>query len=750
MNTDAITTQDERQGLTQRAFLYHAGVFSFYLILSAIYFYEAFTRGVVLADTGDAVNYFYPLHMLADSIISGGELPLWNPHVFSGMPLMGAHQPGLMYPPTLTLLVLMGPKWSFNLDFILHYALGAYFTFLFIRSLTRNDMVALFAGLSMGFLGYFHINPDHLSILRSSVWLPLMLFIVTLMRPSPRLSHAALLAMAMALQFLAGHAQTVVYSQMLVMAYAVFLYLDGGRGDRKLFALGIGMAVIGSLLLSLPQLIATLELMGLSVRASAATADFTAVASYSLTRLPMMLLPAMEGAYSCYVGLFTLFGALAVLSRPEGDRRVYFWSGAALVFLVLSLGHNSPLYALLGHLPVYGQFRGAERHWLEIQMALVVLMSLGLKRVSQGRSMSWWMAGWMGAGLILVLAVGAAYGPGLGSPVVYLPLMLALMYLAAVTAIAMKQKPRLIYALFIVLAMEAASERPDLAYWDAVREEVLVKRPASVLSVMGRGNHGRIGFFSSHSAPGELGVSSIAPASLGVGMLGGYDPFAPGDYTELLGMDLNGEIRGGGGGLVKSNALLSMLGVRHLVLCGAEEQAADHRYMRLMQVRGCGFYMNMRALPRAYLPLRAEEARGVAEVRERFMREVADPGRVAFLSSDELSSIGLASKAGREFKGGSARIIAYRANSVEIEADMKGRGLLVLADQFYPGWRVYVDGSESRVLRVNGVLRGVLLPGGRHMVSFAYKPVHIYMAALAAALLWPVFLLLGMGVIRRK
>ena len=70
-----------------------------------------------------------------------------------------------------------------------------------------------------------------------------------------------------------------------------------------------------------------------------------------------------------------------------------------------------------------------------------------------------------------------------------------------------------------------------------------------------------------------------------------------------------------------------------------------------------------------------------------------------------------------------AEIVHYSNQSVTIRAFLNSAGLLVLADSFYPGWRVYVDGKEKKVLRANLFFRAVPLSEGEHTVEFRYRPL---------------------------
>jgi len=72
-----------------------------------------------------------------------------------------------------------------------------------------------------------------------------------------------------------------------------------------------------------------------------------------------------------------------------------------------------------------------------------------------------------------------------------------------------------------------------------------------------------------------------------------------------------------------------------------------------------------------------------------------------------------------------AEIIAYQDTRVVIEASAAQRGLLILGDQFHPGWKAYLDGQPTAVLRVNHVVRGVVLPPGEHQVVFRFAPASL-------------------------
>ena len=59
---------------------------------------------------------------------------------------------------------------------------------------------------------------------------------------------------------------------------------------------------------------------------------------------------------------------------------------------------------------------------------------------------------------------------------------------------------------------------------------------------------------------------------------------------------------------------------------------------------------------------------------------------------------------------------------MEIDARLTRPGVVVLGDNWFPGWKAKVDGRSADVERVDYVLRGVAADPGRHRVEFTYEP----------------------------
>ncbi len=87
---------------------------------------------------------------------------------------------------------------------------------------------------------------------------------------------------------------------------------------------------------------------------------------------------------------------------------------------------------------------------------------------------------------------------------------------------------------------------------------------------------------------------------------------------------------------------------------------------------------------------------------------------------------------------GTPVITRYDNDRVEIRANLRSAGILVLNDVWHPNWTMTVDGAPGYLGRVDEAFRGVALPAGPHVVEMRYEPRTLLMArrlSLAALLL---------------
>src|SRR5262249_3395131 len=94
-------------------------------------------------------------------------------------------------------------------------------------------------------------------------------------------------------------------------------------------------------------------------------------------------------------------------------------------------------------------------------------------------------------------------------------------------------------------------------------------------------------------------------------------------------------------------------------------------------------------------------------------------------------------------------IIADKKNQVMIETDNEQEGLLILSDNYYPGWSATIDGNPVEILRANHTMRAVGVPAGAHVVSFRFAP-KIFRASITISVVSSFIVFLALIFLRRS
>jgi len=176
---------------------------------------------------------------------------------------------------------------------------------------------------------------------------------------------------------------------------------------------------------------------------------------------------------------------------------------------------------------------------------------------------------------------------------------------------------------------------------------------------------------------------------------------------------------------------LDMLATRWIVADAA------HRWpvrvaQRLRPVGDAGtmrLWENLQSLPRAYLVPRHEVVRDPDRALALVQQGDFDP-RTLVLVDREI-----------EWRLGGVppptEAIAWEELSPQrarLRVQSPAPTVLVLADLYWPGWRVTVDGEQRPVLRADYLFRGVAVEPGDHEVEFSYAPASLRIGALLSLL----------------
>lgn len=368
------------------------------ILLSPFVLYWRATLGLGMFFFGDIARFFFPTRVLYADALAAGRLPLWQPEILMGLPLLAEMQTGALYPLHLFLYRLLPVDLALSYDILLHLAFLGAGVFLFARQRGISTAGALIAALTLMLGGFSTARITHPNVLSVAAWLPWLLYLYELWRAGWHRTFVwALLVLSFALQWLGGHPQFALINCLTFVVYVLAMQVvmprraasENGRDFlslvRRASVVLVPFAALGlGALIASAQLLPTFEFAQQSVRAGGVDEEFFTTFSFNPLYLALLGAPFLRGnpypntsvEVIAYVGILPLLlAASALVLRRE--RETWFWALLALGALLLALGGYTPLYPALRGLPLFNLFRVPARFLLPFALALALLAGFG-------------------------------------------------------------------------------------------------------------------------------------------------------------------------------------------------------------------------------------------------------------------------------------------------------------------------------------------------------------------------------------
>ncbi|MBL7161762.1 MAG: YfhO family protein [Anaerolineales bacterium] len=355
---------------------------------------------------------FVPWWSWAWETILDGHLPLWNPLLGMGAPLIANYQSALFYPPywIYFLFYAIGGlgvmTWAQALMVALHLIWGGLGMVSLVRRLGMGKLAQTVSGLAFSLSGYLVARAWFASINAAVAWLPWVLFFAfEAVQDRDRRSWLKL-GVVIGMQLLAGHAQMAWYTLLLASLWVAYwswqntgvsdfrsLLEAAGDGDvsvrlrkstrffekmRALFVseIGLGLAALLGAALAVVQLCPTAVYLMQSQRSAAVDNEFALNYSFWPWRLLDLLAPGLFGSPvtgdywgygnfwedAVYVGMLPILLAVGVLIRRmfrtnfvkvNDNRRSSVVGHRSFIFFLVILSFISFLLALGKNTPIF-------------------------------------------------------------------------------------------------------------------------------------------------------------------------------------------------------------------------------------------------------------------------------------------------------------------------------------------------------------------------------------------------------------
>ena len=373
----------------------------------------------------DILNFHYPLRKILIDSYANGRLPLWNPFIYLGQPMLANPNYMAFYPTNLFHLVLSF-NYAFKLHFLIHPILGGLGTYFFLRRLALRSIPALAGAIAYQFSGPVLSFLNLYNLLPATALIPWIGWTFQGALRGHRVRRTMLFGFLLALQVIAFEPILFQCCIFLILALSIFYLLEqeNRKGALRILVFVLCPALAFAAGLAAVQIVPTLELLPLSARGSGLGYSMASGWSMHPVDLMNLFVPNFYGvlytidstaswgeafhefreAYlvSFFMGSVTLLLAAMAFFSARSRLRTVLGSFAALS-LLLALGKFAPLYPLLyRHLPLFDLGRYPCKYFLLTALLVSMLAAMGLEAIIDrlaAQRMRWSMKGALVAGL---------------------------------------------------------------------------------------------------------------------------------------------------------------------------------------------------------------------------------------------------------------------------------------------------------------------------------------------------------------
>jgi Bacterial membrane protein YfhO len=180
-----------------------------------------------------------------------------------------------------------------------------------------------------------------------------------------------------------------------------------------------------------------------------------------------------------------------------------------------------------------------------------------------------------------------------------------------------------------------------------------------------------------------------------------------------------------------SGGWIDMQSIRYIL---AVPGATSEKYQVAYSSKDLTVFENENAVPLMYFSPRIKIISDASKALEHIRSEQFNPHEYTILEEDSgLSEIQIGSRSITTEK---------KSSTITATVQTSTDSLLVLSQNYYPGWRAFVDGKQVPILKANYTFQAIRVPTGKHSIKFSFEVVYFRMAVAFTAiglLIWFLF-----------
>jgi len=708
------------------------------ITLPIIFFHQIiFAQNKVLFNMASDI----PLYIIREKFLVGaihaiGSIPLWSNYMFSGGPFLADPSSEIFYPFNLLYFLFPIGK-TFGYLFIIDFILLGIFTYLFCRLIKLSKFSSLISAVIciFGEIFMMQIFSGHIDILNTVIWLPALFYIFEFAIQKHKLSVVFISIFIAVLMVFAGFIQIIAYIFISSFIYFFVRLIHEHKINLfekiKLFSVPVITFSVG-ILLSFVQLLPSLELAGLSIRHSGI--DFKYASDFALLPYQIIsaILPNFFGSQldntwwakgsmetgSIYMGIFALCFVVLALFKVRNKYIIPFFL-ILLLALIYAFGSKGGLFGIFyNFVPGFKSFRAPGRALFIYGFAFSILAGFGLdyllSKIQTFKLNMKKIVIFSGYFLFILLLLVATITPA--GFYFYDHFVLAhrfaidqnhlLIYSRAKIDIYLISFLTLSFLLILILKIHKKINVNqfkilllvliifelwffDYPYLKTTTTDKVWQIPAAVSYIDNDKSTFRIFDLT--------GKSIFLTSELGLETLTGDNSTRLYSYQNFLWQsgpheNIPYEPFFLFNGLNNLN-VLRLLNVKYVI---SDNDIPISGLTKVYEKDGYKVFKLDQTLPRAF-----------------FIPGLKPEGLI-----DNLNNINV------------IKIKKYLPNQIDFSLKSSQSGVAVLSEIWYPGWKVYDNGVEKKLLKTDNIFRSVYLEKGSHNINFIFDPVSLKFGAL--------------------
>lgn len=705
----------------------------------------------------DPVIQIYPWKKTVVDNFKNKSLPLWNPYSFSGQPLAANIQSSPFF--FLNLLFFVMPfNIAWGIQIIIVTLLAGVFMYLFLSE-KISITSAIFASFLLPLAGSFLAWMTWSNIVATAMWLPLILLSIEKIFKKVESTWFLVLTFAASQTIFAGHWQIAAYAFLASIAYLIFtqIQVDLNRNIIPRESLGklsvIILAFTLGFFICAIQIIPSLEFIENSAR-SADQSYYPGRQDWFLPPQNLIQLVAPDffgnpatqnywgiwnyAEFVTYIGILPLyFAILSLIKRPKIAMPLFFIGGFSLI---LALSNPISKIPYLFKIPFIASSQPSRVVFILV-FSLVALSGFGLNYFLKEKNKKILL---IPALTIFILcfclllltfffknifpAVDSLNPSQIALRNLILPIVLSLITIFIVILKIIKIPRKLLILIIFAVTIsdvfrfaykftpftQTSQVFPRTAITDYLKVQ---ERPFRIMSTDRRILHPNI--------------SAVYRAE----SVDGYDPLFLKNYAQFI-SSIQSESFSTSLSFNRivtpqnyDPKILSLLNIKYIASFDEMNNSSLEKILEEGQTK---LYQNKSFIPRAFFVNEVKKVDTKEQEYKILLSSDFNP-RISAVSQEVLSPYK------EDF--GSVHFLSYGDQSFSLKTENTDMAPLIVSNINYPGWNALIDSLPAHIYEVNTSFQAVIVPGGSHVIDFAFKPQSFYngayisIAALVIAIL---------------